>query len=109
VLATILGAGLACVIAAIVGGGLKAFGVEVPLLTSVKRQLLLGALGAALVGFAVASDGLLQPLPLHAPSVGVASNSARRARPSQTFPPSSLGSISDFVAGWRVRFLVVCF
>lgn len=43
--ATLLGAGLACVIGAIVEGGLKAFGIEVPLLQSRKRQLLLGAFG----------------------------------------------------------------
>jgi hypothetical protein len=42
--------GLACIIAAIVGGGLKLAGIEIPLLTSVRRQMLLGALGVVLAG-----------------------------------------------------------
>jgi hypothetical protein len=40
--------GIACVIAAIVGGGLKAFGFEIPLLSSKKRQYALGILGLIL-------------------------------------------------------------
>lgn len=46
---TFVTAGLACVIAAIVGGGLNAFSIEIPLLSSMKRQVLLGILGAALL------------------------------------------------------------
>jgi hypothetical protein len=42
---TLLCAGLACVVGAIVGGGLKAFGIEVPLLHSKKRQVLLAVFG----------------------------------------------------------------
>lgn len=45
----LLSTGLACLIAAIVGGGLKAFGIEIPLLQSLTRQLLLGGLGVLLV------------------------------------------------------------
>lgn len=41
--------GLACVIAAIVGGGLKLSGIEIPVLASVRRQVLLGGLGIALM------------------------------------------------------------
>ena len=44
-----LGTGLACIIAAIVGGGLKAFGIEVPVFQSNPRQIALGVLGVALV------------------------------------------------------------
>jgi hypothetical protein len=47
----ILVAGLACLIAAIVGGGLKAFGIEVPVLQSRARQVILGVAGIALVFF----------------------------------------------------------
>lgn len=54
---TLLGAGIACVIAAIVGGGLKAFGLELPLVSSVKRQTLLGLLGVILVVAGVSPDG----------------------------------------------------
>lgn len=49
----LLTTGLACLIAAIVGGGLKAFGIEVPALSSRTRQAVLGALG-----FGLASSGL---------------------------------------------------
>jgi hypothetical protein len=45
---TLLGIGIACVIAAIVGGGLKAFGVEIPALSSVRRQILLAICGVFL-------------------------------------------------------------
>lgn len=37
-------------IAAIIGGGLKAFGIEIPVLQSLRRQLALGLFGAILVG-----------------------------------------------------------
>lgn len=45
---TLVGAGLACIIAAIIGGGLKAFGIEFPALRSVRRQGLLGVTGLVL-------------------------------------------------------------
>ncbi|OPY65060.1 MAG: hypothetical protein A4E62_02755 [Syntrophorhabdus sp. PtaU1.Bin002] len=41
--------GIACLIAAVVGGGLKAFGIEVPALRSLIRQIVLGILGVILV------------------------------------------------------------
>lgn len=43
-------AGLACLIAAVVGGGLKAFAIEVPVLASLGRQIALGVLGLILIG-----------------------------------------------------------
>lgn len=46
---TLLITGLACVIAAIVGGGLKAFGIEIPVLQSAKRQWVLAVLGVVLL------------------------------------------------------------
>ncbi len=45
----ILSAGLACAIAAVVGGGLKAFGIEIPALGSRVRQVILFILGAILI------------------------------------------------------------
>jgi hypothetical protein len=45
----LLTAGVVCLIAAVVGGGLKAFGIEMPLLQSVQRQVLLAVLGAGLL------------------------------------------------------------
>ena len=49
----LLTAGIASVIAAIAGGGLKAFGIEIPLLRSVCRQVILGLLGLVMILFAV--------------------------------------------------------
>lgn len=46
---TLLNVGLACIIAAIIGGGLKAFGLEIPILDSWKRQILLAIFGGALL------------------------------------------------------------
>src|SRR5260370_3541218 len=48
----LLSAGAACVILAIVGGGAKAFGVEIPVLSSVRRQVTLGIGG---IGFLAAA------------------------------------------------------
>ncbi len=45
----LLTTGLACLIAAIVGGGLRAFGIEIPVLKAVARQTALAILGAGLV------------------------------------------------------------
>ncbi|MFZ1983857.1 MAG: hypothetical protein WAU91_05540 [Desulfatitalea sp.] len=42
-------AGIACLIASIVGGGLKAFGIEIPILKSSARQFALGVLGVILI------------------------------------------------------------
>ena len=43
-------AGVVAVLGAVVGGGLKGFGVEVPLLASVRRQVALVVVGAVLLG-----------------------------------------------------------
>lgn len=61
---TLLTTGLVCLIAAIVGGGLTAFGIKIPLLTSLWRQLLLGFLGVCLLVAAYSSpttDGPVEP------------------------------------------------
>jgi hypothetical protein len=42
-------AGIACIIGAIVGGGLKAFGIEIPIVQSRVRQLALAVVGMALL------------------------------------------------------------
>src|SRR4051812_27150705 len=48
----LLTAGVVCLIAAIVGGGLKAFGIQLPVLDSLRRQTLLGILGLGLIAMA---------------------------------------------------------
>ena len=50
--ATFLAAGIACLIAGLVGGGLKIFGIEVPVLKSVPRQVAVSTLGIILIGTA---------------------------------------------------------
>jgi len=60
---TLLGAGIACVIGAIFGGGLKAFGVELPALSSVRRQSILGAFGAILILSSFLGFGKSSPTP----------------------------------------------
>jgi len=45
----ILYAGLACIVGAVVGGGLKAFGIEIPALSSLLRQVILFVLGVVLI------------------------------------------------------------
>lgn len=54
--ATLITLGMVAVMAAIVGGGLKAFGVEVGVVGSLGRQLLLAVFGLAVVAF-----GLWEP------------------------------------------------
>ena len=51
----LLVSGIACVIAAVIGGGLKAFGIEIPALSSLGRQGLLGAVGVVLI--LIGTDG----------------------------------------------------
>jgi hypothetical protein len=62
---TLLTTGLACIIAAIIGGGLKAFGIEIPILQSGKRQVLLAIFGCILIvaGYYAQESGKLQPPP----------------------------------------------
>jgi hypothetical protein len=50
------GTGIACVIGAVVGGGLKGFGLEIPLLQSIRRQALLAFIGIVLLAASVAPD-----------------------------------------------------
>ena len=52
----LLGTGLACLIAAVIGGGLRAFGIEIPVFTSIARQLALGVLGVVLIAVASRSS-----------------------------------------------------
>jgi hypothetical protein len=58
---TLITAGLACLIASIIGGGLKAFSIEIPVLTSWSRQIALFTLGLVLCLIAFAMRGTLGP------------------------------------------------
>jgi hypothetical protein len=57
-------AGIACVVAAIVGGGVKLLGVEAPVINSLPRQILLALVGAMLIA-------LNWPTPPPAPKIPV--------------------------------------
>lgn len=63
---TLFLAGFACIIAAAVGGGFKAFGIEIPVLNSKVRQIVLGLIGIVLVTIFWPKQ---QPLQSH-PSTG---------------------------------------
>ena len=58
---TLVTTGILCLIAAIVGGGLSGFGIQLPLLQSVRRQLLLGTLGICLIVAGMLAE--IAPLP----------------------------------------------
>lgn len=51
---TLLLVGVACVIGAVVGGGLKIANIEVPVVSSLRRQALLAAVGLAIIALDVA-------------------------------------------------------
>src|SRR5437868_6023534 len=48
-LTPLLSVGIVCVIAGIIGGGLRALGVEIPAFASVKRQVMLVIFGLVLI------------------------------------------------------------
>ncbi|SJM96284.1 hypothetical protein CRENPOLYSF2_960004 [Crenothrix polyspora] len=50
--------GVGCVVAAIIGGGFRFFGMDVPLINSIKRQMLLGLFGLVLISPTVNPNGL---------------------------------------------------
>jgi hypothetical protein len=62
---TLLTAGLACLIAAVIGGGLKAFSIEIPLLASWPRQIGLFVLGLLLCVIAFT----MRPIPSRPPAL----------------------------------------
>jgi hypothetical protein len=49
---TLLYTGVGCILAAIVGGGFKGLGIVVPLIATLRRQVMLAVSGLVLVGFA---------------------------------------------------------
>lgn len=79
--------GVAAVLAAVAGGGLKAFGVELPLLATVKRQLLVMVVGVGLIGLGLASGSLFSKGPdktgaIAPPGVGSPKGTGAAAEPA---------------------------
>lgn len=66
---TLFGVGAGCIIAAVIGGGLKAFGMEIPLFNSIKRQVLLGLFGLILITSPFVLRPIEQPSPLDAKQI----------------------------------------
>lgn len=101
---TILVAGIACLIAAIVGGGLKAFQIEIPVVNSPVRQTILGSVGLAMIGV-----GLFQPFTLRE---GAGSASEEASPPSVDGDPERAIAVqctaepSTVSAGGQVRIRV---
>jgi hypothetical protein len=80
--ATLITAGIACIIAAIVGGGLKAFAIEIRVLDSVRRQAALGAFGVLLLGAGLRLNSF-------SPTAGSRSSDQPSAGSPSAGPPSS--------------------
>lgn len=81
--------GVAAILGALVGGGLKAFGVELPILASLKRQVVLGLTGLGLIvagllvrPAAVAEPEVAAPAPEAAPAVSAAAGPVRPSVPN---------------------------
>ena len=58
-----MGGGVAAILAALAGGGMKAFGVELPILASVHRQAMFFVTGLVLLGLGLFGDRLTSPRP----------------------------------------------
>ena len=89
--------GVAAILAAIVGGGLKAFGVELPLLASVRRQSLLLGVGVVLVALGLFAPRLPDKSDAVAQPPAVAGNSSAATAPAST-PPSAAAVASPAAA-----------
>jgi hypothetical protein len=78
---TLLFVGLACLIAAIVGGGLTAFQVQLPALQSTLRQVMLGVVGLSLIGSSIFIQSYPKPGAQGAPAAPASSTSVASATP----------------------------
>ena len=102
----LVGAGVACLIAAVAGVGIKALNVEIGAITTLRRQALLAALGASFVvtGFYVGSGAqgaspkvASKPPSPHVarhPSSRMASRPARRPISDRQLPTASVSASS---------------
>src|SRR5205823_5139901 len=98
---TLLILGIVCIIAAIVGGGLSAFGIVIPLLNSIRRQLLLASFGLVLLAvtlFITATPrATLQREFFPSPSPSATENSPPPSpNPTPTSLPSPSATIANF-------------
>ena len=91
--------GVAAFLAGVAGGGLKAFGVELPLLATVKRQLLAVAAGAVLIALGLLSgSGVLAPTETAGAKPGP-TDTAGSATPATDASPSGTAVASQAPQG----------
>lgn len=111
---TLLAAGIACLIAAVIGGGLKAFGIEIPALESGARQVALGILGVILVVLAtwvvgqdsssVSTDQDSQPSRIDDRQSSTGNEDVEQdAEPEPDFPGGSERVYSADFASWPMQ------
>jgi hypothetical protein len=98
----LVSAGIACIIGAIVGGGLKAFGIELPVLQTLWRQLALAGFGGVLLGIGVftpaGTPASTDTTP--APALTPTSVATPTFTPTPTPTPMPIPTIADFVGNW---------
>jgi hypothetical protein len=92
---SLLVAGIVCIVAAVVGGGVKMLGAEMPVLGSFPRQALLFAVGLA---FLLASFAVNQPKPAPAASAASGATSASGGAPAGG-PQSTASSLAPASPG----------
>jgi hypothetical protein len=98
----LVSAGIACIIGAIVGGGLKAFGIELPTLRTLWRQVALAGFGGVLLGVGIFTSVGLSPRP----DPTSASTPTPTSMPTSTFTPTPpptqapTPTVDDFVGSW---------
>lgn len=88
---TLLTAGIAFVAAAILGGGLKAFQMEIPVIDTLARQLLLGSFGVVLILFALSGLTPGGQSTATSPRSSYSSNESGTSTPS----PSEASSVEE--------------
>jgi hypothetical protein len=84
-----MGIGAACVVAAIVGGGLEAVGIKFPVVSSIHRQILM-----AIFGLAVFALGWVDK-PAGSPSAQTPPNNAQTGPPSPATPEAESDALNE--------------
>jgi len=94
--ATLITAGIACIIAAIIGGGLKAFAIEIRVLDSGRRQAALGAFGVLLLGAGLPLNSFLPTATIRSSSGSTKDqlNRIRMAGPTLDGAPTAATTLS---------------
>jgi hypothetical protein len=84
----LVSAGIICLIAAVIGGGLKGLGFDMPALQSLPRQMLLGGLGVVLLGAGLVLRGSDAPAQPKAKAAEATPSPTPTARPIEDAAPA---------------------